>query len=332
MFPIGIDIGYGYTKGSVKSQVLSDLVFPSLISKLTHRNVGDLFGSMEGWDNLRVGLSGSVDGNYAVGELAMLEGHAATLSFDQNKTGQIGTAVLLATMCAALSSTNMELALVSGLPLDYYQAQKGEFLEYLRGFNARVEFLSGPRRGFGRTVKFGKVGVLPQSAGAYFHIIAQQRAVPRGLAVVIDVGFKTTDILVMNGVMPVEELSGTEEIGTNTVAQAVSKDLVAQLGVKPPVEMCEAAVRTGRVFFRGQEINLNGTLAEAKTAMAKKLAASLKVRLGSSLEFSSKAHEIYLVGGGAEILRDEFAYLGGRVIEGAQLANARGFLEQASNL
>jgi plasmid segregation actin-type ATPase ParM len=194
---IGLDLGYGYVKGV--NDKGKKILFPSIVSIGFDRILSGIFNTNENIvDNMYVKIAD--DGgekSYYIGELAKREGFSDSFMLDTEKYNQSEAKALLATATALLMTDEDKIInIVTGLPLKQYQTYRKQFEKEIKQYKAIVSF---PEYNLTRIVKFDKVIIFPQAAGAVYHALMNnldKYMIKDSYIVLIDVGFKTTDYVV----------------------------------------------------------------------------------------------------------------------------------------
>lgn len=336
MFKIGLDLGYGYTKGINEEQKF--ILFPSLVGDAYERNLAGLFGgnSSNLTDNIHLSVMNS-DGHkqeYFIGELARREGRNISFAFDNDKITHPNTKALLVAAAALLiPKEDVPVHIVSGLPLEQYIHQKRSFEEMIKNIKMIAEF-----KGYGhvKVVKFEKVTIFPQAAGAVYAAIWDQleKYLIRGSYLgLIDIGQKTTDYIVFyvdtNGKLILrEDLSGTMDFGMANLNNAADKLFTQRTGAKLDIPELMQLVKENRIFYKGEMINLEKELEIVKAELARTIKDRIKLAWGNKMDFFNS---IFLAGGGAKTLYTymQDIYVNTILVKRAQMANAEGFLKVA---
>ncbi|MZP31178.1 StbA family protein [Heliobacterium undosum] len=337
MFKIGIDLGYGEVKGINENG--RRVLFPSLVG-LGHDRNSDLFGTdAESMDALHVKIG---DEDYFVGNLARKESLAgASVTLEANKINLPETRVLMATAAALLLPQGiMPVHLATGLPLEEYESQKAEFHRYLNNFIATVQFLGGPMQGETRTVRFLDVTIIPQGLSAMQLALYDNNkpkfdevARPGNLFALIDVGFRTTDFAVVEigqnkRPMLRKELCGTANVGMSSIYRPLQQAFNKMTGRILEERHIPRILEEGKMFFRGKEIDLRDGIRKARAQVAREIRNRVLSAWKSEADLIRR---IFLAGGGGEALVDHLADLHPVIdlLDDAQMANARGYLEAA---
>ena len=337
---VGCDVGYGYTKVARGSRCWC---FPSLVGGASGEQLTGLFsgGGAGQLSRLRVEIEGL--GPFAVGELALNGSGDATRAFAQERWQHPSMRVLVdAAIALALAGgpAGGGLHLATGLPLAYWASGRRPFQEWARSLDDRVRLLAdGIPSGWLRVTP-QVVTVYPQAAGALYSALfdASGRLRERGalgsggLIGVIDVGWRTTDYLVLDldqGLQVREDLSGTEELGTGLIDQALQRAFRQRTGAVLPPDRLDFGRRRGEVTFAGRRVALGDARDEASSALAGTVADRVKAAWGAQGAFLSR---LYLAGGGALALGEQLAraFPGATAVPDAQFANVHGFCAVAA--
>lgn len=307
---IAVDAGHGYTKAL--SSTGERVLFPSLIAPAPATvDLGSLAGAAE---PTRVQWAGLPPRHYLAGEDAQL---LAQSLFSGEKAGDMLTRdiTVIATSRLVPPGTHM-IALAVGVPLTWYAREKEPLGRALTGQVVVDD----------RHLVIQSVTVLPQGAAAVFAALAPD-AKP-GLYGVVDVGYRTTDYLVVQidprhpgRLSIVPGLAGTTEIGVYNALQAAAAHIERQYRVTyAPHELA----RTQTITVRGDEVSIAGELGETYQRVAQTIGAKMQTVWST---VSDRLAGLYLVGGGADALTGlRVGDMPGQPIPDPQWANARGYL------
>lgn len=289
----GVDAGYGWTKLVGSGQKFK---YVSMVGTARELN---LFSEKEGlFDNLHVKVDGK---EYFIGELAQKESFDAGLVLDVTK---IETSKILILVALALAGAD-KFWLTTGLPIAHYYAQK-EYLKKALTGRFTVEFLEGAFKGKKVHLASERVVIVPQGAGAIFSQIFDKNGIayPSDLTTkriaCIDIGYKTTDFLVMDGMAYVDQYSSSLPIGVVDVHKAFLKRSAEQ----------------GKEMLLSDVMSVPKELLEPEAKhIAEKILRNVKAFIGENIS-------IYLAGGGAYLFEK---FLQGQILPDAQYANAEGY-------
>ncbi|WP_422445348.1 StbA family protein [Thermoanaerobacterium sp. DL9XJH110] len=333
MFKIGLDLGYGYVKGV--NEAGKGVVFPSLVSAAYDRPLSALFGGQKEnpISNMHLVITNGDKEEYFVGELARREGHNVSYAFDEDKINHPSTKALLAAASILLfPEEGTPVHLVTGLPLEQFVNQKAEFEDMLKNFKIIASFKGDQKV---KIIKFARVTVFPQAAGAVYGAILdniQKYLIPGSYIGLIDVGFKTTDFIAFiaeDKLVIREDLSGTINVGMAAVNSAADKLFTQKTGSKLDIPELMRLINTGKIFYKGRELDFSRELATVKAEISRVIKDRIKSAWGSKMDFFNT---VFLAGGGAKELQVGLSdiYEKTILVEDPQFANARGFLKVAA--
>ncbi len=300
---LGVDIGYGVTKavqsdGQVKH-------FRSIVGV----GVPETFGISK--SNFTVV---EVEGNpYTVGEAAKQHRLPIIIVRSRNIIESIAYRALL---MASVGDVKGSHSVVTGLPLGYFNADKSRVMKRFK------EILPG-----------SEIKIVPQPIGSFYDLLfdddgeIQHAEFMDKRVAVLDIGTYTTDLLVTDKGTPVAGVSGSIEIGIDTLFTEIRKNLLPMRRNIGSVEI-DTALRTNTMKRRGEQMDISDILAEAKAAVAANIWSWTNARLGTEEDMEA----LVLTGGGGEILRNYFTQ--GNIItpKSPFLSNAIGFCKIARRL
>ena len=301
---LSIDVGHGYVK--TWSSRGDRVIFPALIQRAPTTVDLGAFG--------RASIT-RIDGDdYLVGEAAR---RLATPLWSRDKASDDETLRLMLA-AAAECGANGPVRLATGLPLAWWGDQRQALQHALHGFGGTVV------RPDGRTLHlwFETVLVLPQGVAAAGPVLDQSVYAP-GPYLVVDVGYRTTDFIVVTkqdtGALEFDALAaGSLELGMHAVDAALAESLTAVHHTEfTAVQVANAE----SVVVRGRRLDIQNERANRAVQVARRIARGLTERLDRQMD-----HLLGLVavGGGSHLLAQSIP----GVIQPAdpQWANARGYL------
>lgn len=318
---IGIDLGYGYCKGL--NEAGERILFPSVTGVGFLRQMAELVydGASEA-DNYDLVVLGDTPEHYFVGHLALSQARDAARPFsDERSTAGEIKPLLLAAVGALCKGE--PVTLVTGLPLE-------PFFKQAPGLKKSLERLSGVEVQLnGRPIKivFEKVIMFPQAVGALYGHLVRGGLQPSGVVGLIDIGFKTSDVILYDAgaKKPLEGYADTIPAGTNDVVVAVQDEIKREVGMAPNPEWVEEAVIKGiPLTFDRRKFDVPG-MAAVKSAQLAELVASRVARRWS--DCLKRLEVVFLAGGGAHLVQGAMSRLAPcEVLPDSQFANAAGFL------
>jgi len=180
---------------------------------------------------------------YFIGNLAIRHSRVKYTSTGQDRAKAWITRVLLETGLA-LTAGNNNVNLVTGLPVDFYFKQRADFQAMLENFNTEPIYgaIEGTRN-WPKAVRpwIADFHIVPQPLGAFMNLHANDQgdlidaADARKLWLVLDFGFHTFDILVLEG-LEIKPGSGSPpNLGIGEAYRLIRDELTGQLGQAPDI-------------------------------------------------------------------------------------------------
>jgi plasmid segregation protein ParM len=321
---IGVDVGYGYTKAVNENG--EKVIFPSVVGTGFERKMEKMMYDVasDEWDNHDLIIHSEELQHYFVGNLAMLQSRDAVRPFSDERTGVTGAEEIKPQLLTAvgLLCKDEPVTLVTGLPLEY-------FLSQAAGLKSSLERLSGVKitlNGKTMTVVFEKVTMFPQAMGALYGRLLRNKIGMSGIVGLIDVGFKTTDIILfdMTTRKVLEGYNDTILVGTNDIVVGVQNLIKQDAGAVPNPEWIEQAIiQKQPLYFNRKEYDVARMAAEQEKVLANVIVSRVGRRWGDLLK---RINIIFLAGGGATYLQDAISRIARyEVLSDSQFANADGF-------
>ncbi|MHB8124861.1 MAG: ParM/StbA family protein [Desulfitobacteriaceae bacterium] len=285
-----------------------------------------------------------VERHYFMGSLAeSLNPNEAHYCWDEDKsTDEESTALLIVALALAQQNPKVNVYLGTGVPVKYYATLKNKYESELKG-SFSVTFRSGPFEGQTRSLTILKSRVLPQSYGVYIKETLNEYGIPTspklfgGYVVVIDPGFRTTDIATFyDGVMLDPPNSFSLEKGLKWAYTGVAEKLKELTGTHDnPIETDDKEldkifrVNGGLYPWNNGSINLNPImkvmLNQLGTDISREVKKALKPMLG-------KIHTVLVSGKVGEMVFEDLMLDNKILVKDPQFGNAIGFRIMAANM
>ena len=284
---VSFDIGYS----SVKAK---NILFPSVVGAGKKIRYSTGIGADNELDNLNVRVDGQ---EYFVGNLALTQSPNILFSLTKDRYDTKEAVVLLETILALLAGKDEEVDVMTGLPLDYFNA-KDAFAKKLQGTHSI--YLNGELR----TTHVRKAKVMPQPMGVFFdQLIGEYGGLQHPNLVnetigIVDIGFGSTDIAyVKNGVF-VDHLSRSTDIAMNRVYKMVRDNISQDLEVYKEIYELEEIIRTNLIKIKGTQYTVQLLIEEAKKQTAQQLVSWVSTIWKDRGDFD----KIVIAGGGGAAL------------------------------
>lgn len=290
---IGVDHGYGYTKGA---NVIMKSGIDRMIMEPPFKD-----------DILK--FQGEV---YAVGQK---RGEMQT-----EKTKTIDYYILtLATIAAEMKMANKtrlnDVVIAAGLPYSFMSTQAAAFQRYL-GKNKKVEFTY---EGTKYSVGISGVKLFPQG----FPMIAYELAEDKDEITVADIGSRTIDVLTfVNGKPIYDKCFSLDRKGTLDAIDMIEKYFLAKFSESIPENKIQ-------MIFQNKKVNLP----QEQIKFIKDLIKAYANDVVKQLEAKGIKYNTIYCGGGAAVIKNYCKNLPeGTIINDDIHANARGYEELASDM
>jgi plasmid segregation protein ParM len=348
----GADPGFGAIKLDTGDK---KVLFPAVICKGNERifstlgntliNKGSILETqIASLDVVVTNNSSGVRHHYFMGSLAeSLNPNEAHYCWDEDKSSdEEATALLVVALALAQDTPKVNVYLGTGVPVKYYASLKDKYESELKG-SYSVEFRSGPLEGTTKQLNILRSRVLPQSYGVFIKETLNEYGIPSnpklfgGYVVVIDPGFRTTDVATFyDGVMLDPPNSFSIEKGLKWAYIGVAEKLKEMTSKhENPIETDDKEldkifrVNGGYYPWNDGALNLNPImkhmLVQLGTDISREVKKALKPMLG-------KLHTVLVAGKVGEMVYEYIQLENKLLIENPQFGNATGFRIMASTL
>jgi plasmid segregation protein ParM len=328
---IGVDLGYGFVKVTDGKK---DKMFPSVVGQARPlRYVTE--GALE--PNSIKNLDVIVDGQeYFVGDLANRQSDIVFFSLEENRMDEKISKVLMSTSLALMGEgRNTSFNVATGLPVSFFTEAKESLTHLFKGSH-NVILRKNQKNETEQTISVNEVKVLPQPFGTLFDLILDYNGtlVDENLAAskvgVIDIGFRTTDYIIVDNMENIDRYSGSSNTALSTAYTIISEMLRDEFKITKPIYQLDEIVRSGNIRISGKTYNLEAINKHAFSVVAEKLLTEINSLWLNKWELDM----VFISGGGgvtiAEYLLPNFENT--TVVKEAQFANVYGFRKLAQRL
>jgi plasmid segregation protein ParM len=334
---VAIDIGFGFTKASDGSETV---VFKSIYGDAPEIQFWMDLGERALTDYFHV----TVDGKSCfVGDLAEQQSTAVSFTLDQERM-MADYARLFALTATGLLLRNETAAeepvrLVTGLPVGFYRQYHDRLRDALKGRHQITYHAPDGSRSLKR-FQVEQVQLLPQPMGSALNLLMNdagqisEKELARQKIGVVDIGFRTTDYMIVDRLRYVERSSRTMDTGVSKAFGIIAGRLRENSGVNVELYRLYPAVESGTIRMRGQAFSF----AKIRDQIFAHLAATIVGDLERLWANDWDLETIVLTGGGAKELGPHIqALLAGNVRIAAargdlRLANVQGYLKYGRHL
>ena len=301
---LGIDIGFGFTKASNGKETF---VFKSIFGENADIQFWADFGKDTPTDHIHVTIDGK---SYFIGDLAEQQSNVLHFTLDQEKLITDFVKILSLTVAGMFldrqgGPINVPINLVSGLPIGFFKQNHERFHELLTGHH-RVTYHSQDGRETAKELYINKVRMLPQPLGSVLNLLMDNkgRITNRTLANqkvgVVDIGFRTTDITILDHLRYIDRGSRTMETGIAKGFSVIANKLREKCGVNVELYRLYNAAEIGSIKMRGHGFNF----AKIRDQVYSQLAASIASDIDRLWADDWDIDAIILTGGGCRELAE----------------------------
>lgn len=326
---IGIDLGYGYVK---VTDGQNEFVFPSTVGVSTDLRFNSLLLNFKKpTDNLVVTVDNK---KYFIGDLAIRQSPIVSRSLGKNRVEDINAKVLLlAGLALFVENTEQRFNVVTGLPVDYYQLYKDDWALLMQGTHAVKFGTGGDEKPM--LISIEKLQLIPQPFGTlYDHRLNAEGGLAEteneNLKIgIVDVGYKTTDLALADGLEFVGKQSTSIEIAMSTAYNIIAQRIQEKYKVEKENYELDKIIESGILRVAGVPYDISDYKKEAFSQVADKIATEV-----NSIWDKRELDVIMLTGGGGHSIAEYFLpkFPQSVLVKGPQMANVRGYLKLAQTL
>ncbi len=297
MKPIGIDVGFGFTKAVNGKEYI---IFKSIIGEYTDIQFNFALEGEEWEENLQVKIG---DNMFFLGELAEKQSLVRQYTLDQEKMVSEFVKILALSSLGMLVDDIDTVGVVTGLPVGYYRRDAKKIQEILQGFH-KIEFLSSTGKNREKRLNIARVKVIPQPMGSVFNLlfdekgkITNKKLINQKIGVV-DIGFRTTDFVLLDHLRYIERGSSTTDNGMSKCFSLISNKLRQKTGITIELYRLYQAIFSGSIKIKGKEYNITNL----KNRVYSHFASQIANDINRIWENDWDIDLIVLTGGGAKDL------------------------------
>jgi plasmid segregation protein ParM len=299
---IGVDLGFGFVKAYDGQR---PVIMPSALAE-NGRGADD--GPS---DRLApaLGVAMEVDGAALfVGQQAASDWRAPQRPRRSERLfSEFGQRLVLAVLGSYAEREN-PLHVVLGLPLSHFQRLKTAFEARLLGYHRTVWRQPDDSR-IPKNIHIRRIHTVAHPMGTFSGLVMDEDGHLRqeGFAdlkiALVDIGFRSTNVMLMDRLQFSNRCSGTIELGVSRGFELIDRKLRRESGARPSFEVLYQAVRLGHIRITDQTYNLERLREEAFRQVAVELADNITHLLAPAWDLD----RLLLTGGGA---RELSAFIG----------------------
>lgn len=324
---VGSDLGYGQIKtvsGEMHSRFLSAVGTP--VSDFGR--VAAITTEKELIESLAITYDGT---KYYIGHNAITNTRNGRLTLRQNKAESEENKIKFMTSLALFTQEDQEYAefdVITGLPVLEFKNQKEQLYQMIFNYGRPFEFKMhyGPKV-INKKIKIKTIKVISQGEGAFYDfvldndgkIIKQKANLVGGKVMVVDAGYRTTDIVTMENGKYIEPMSDQFNKGINQMHQEVLRLIMDRLNIKKEIKDMDEIIRSGKLFHNMKEFNVSKIIEDAARPFAADIVDNLHTVSNDTL---GSMQRVLLGGGGGIIILPYVKELLNGIVEVSLLDNA----------
>ena len=252
----GIDVGFGFTKATNGRE---PLLFKSVLGEAADIQFRLPIKKSGASPCMHVQMD---DQDYFVGDFAEQHSNTRQFTLDQEELLTEFSKILTMTAMGNLFNGYAIVNIVTGLPVNFYREYNQRLAKMLTG-NHEFTFQKSDGTSDTKRIKINKLKVIPQPLGSIFNLLMNDygKITDRELANqkigVIDIGFRTTDFCMFQGLQYVQRGSSTSDTGIAESFGVITKKLREESNVNIELYRLYNAIESGVIKIRGREYNIS---------------------------------------------------------------------------
>lgn len=252
----GIDIGFGFTKATNGRE---PLLFKSVLGEAADIQFRLPIKKSDSGPCMHVQMD---DQAYFVGDFAEQHSDTRQFTLDQERLLTEFSKILTLTAMGNLFNGYAIVNIVTGLPVGFYREYNQRLATMLQG-NHEITFQKSDGTSDIRRININKLRIIPQPLGSIFNLLMNEygKITDRELAKqkigVIDIGFRTTDFCMFQGLQYVQRGSSTSDTGIAESFGVITKKLREESNVNIELYRLYNAIESGIIKIRGREYNIS---------------------------------------------------------------------------
>jgi plasmid segregation protein ParM len=337
MHVLGVDIGFGFTKATNGKETL---IFKSLLGDAADIQFWADFGNGAPTDHLHVTIN---ENSYFIGDLAEQQSSVIHFTLDQERLFTDYVKILALTAVGMLlpdkATSGVPLNLVSGLPIGFFKENHKRFNELLVGHHT-VTYHTPDGQSTDKSININDVLMLPQPMGTILNLVMDERGkisehdLAHKKIGVIDIGFRTTDLAIMDRLRFLNRGSKTIDMGISKAFSVIANNLREKSSVNVELYRLYRATETGTISMRGHGISISKITDQVYSQLATYIADEVNRLWANDWD----VEVIFLSGGGSRDLASFLQPLiAGNIIpvnpsEDLRLSNVKGYLKYGRHI
>ncbi len=330
MSVLGIDVGFGFTKATDGNAFT---MFKTLLGETTDVAYWSEFPDIAAPNHLHVTID---EHAYFIGDLAERQSDVRQFTLNQNRLTSGLAKIFALTAAGKFVGNDIPVSVVSGLPVNDFKQNRQRFSQNLTGYH-KVTYHQPGGNAQTKKVYIRKVRMMPQPIGSVFNLMMDDNGniidteFTNQKIGVVDIGFRTTDFIILDRMQFVERGSITTDDGIAKSFSIIAKRLREKSGVNIELYRLFNAVEKETITVKGTPYDISRMKKEVFAHAAETIAGSMD---GVWAEDWDIERIILTGGGGMALSKYLLPLVPGNVVPpdentDARLNNVRGYLKYA---
>lgn len=253
---VGVDIGFGFTKATDGREFV---LFKSVLGEATDIRFSLPIVKSEAGPCMHVEMDGRA---YFVGDFAEQHSDTREFTLDQERLLAEFSKVLTMTAISNLFDSYADVNVVTGLPVGFYKEYNQRLMKMLKGIH-EITFHNSDGTSESKRVNINNLKVIPQPLGSFLNLLMNEygkftnRELAKQKIGIIDIGFRTTDCCIFQGLQYIQRGSNTSDTGISESFSTIAKKLREESNVDIELYRLYKAIETGLIKIRGKEYNIS---------------------------------------------------------------------------
>ncbi len=330
---LGLDVGFGFTKVAYNKV---HLMFKSLIGNAEEIQFRPNFEPASTTESLHVTIDGI---DYFVGEYAEKQSTVRHYTLEQDKLTTNFLKVLSLTAIGLLAEKYVPLHVVSGLPVVYFSEYNEQYKKILLGHH-EITFHHPNGKDIQRRLNISKIRMVPQPYGSMMDILLNysgkmtNRDLAKQKVGVVDIGFNTTDYILIDKLNYISRGSKTINLGISDCFRQIGDKIRQNSGLSIELYQLYNPVDTGTIKLKGKSYSLDKMKEQVFRQTAEVIANEVNQAWADDWDMDT----IVLTGGGCKEMAAHIKpLLNGQIIlpeagQDSRTNNVQGFIKYAQHL
>lgn len=266
---------------------------------------------------------------YFVSDLAIKQSDSVMHSLKPDRFDSASAQVLLSTVLGiGYKGKSTATRFVTGLPVSHYSAYKKDLYNLMMSQEHEYDICERGKDKYSGIISPVDTLIIPQPFGAAMDLllddngrIRDKKLASKTIAI-IDIGFGTTDVYVMESLSTIEKMTFSSNTAINHSYSLIADKLQDKFSVLYPLYKIEGVVQSGKLKKYGKVYSMDKTSKSAFKSSAQQLVAEIYNKWRNIQDID----EVFVTGGGGarmyEFMEEEFPNI--QLVDNCQWSVANG--------